>query len=433
MVLIALRIASNLILCYVLMKLAEVSGGLRRKVHPITAFVYLTLNASAPLLMDVIPNNFPFIVKLLVIILCSMGKFIVYSLIFRCIRLSSLYITCVSLITSQMYATLMLPLIPQKDPRQIAAFLAESLVTGSFVLFVKKKKAEKRMQAELKTIPKIQYILIMVLLYVINIFIWASIRPERQRIARAMMLPTMFGFFMVLILVMRTNITSHRHKEMTAILSEQIEKQVEYYNKINKLYAEFRSFRHDFKNHILCIGGLISEGENEMAMDYIHEIENMAAFEKREFDTGNIMVDALLSDKKSKANTVGAKLIFDGFVPTMGISNVDLCVIFSNAVDNAIEACAKGSSDEEKLITINSDFRQGCFFLKIMNPVFEQVNFKGKNKVLTSKKDSEHHGFGVANIVGTVEKYLGNTDISVNDGKFCLDLTLFLKKENATH
>ena len=429
MVLISLKIASNFVLCYAIMKLAEVSCGYHRKVHPIAAFIFLTLNASAPILMDVIPPNFPFFIKLIVLFLCSTGKFIVYSLIFRCIRIDLLYISCVSLITSQMYATLMLPIIPQKEPRQIAAFLAESLVVGAFVLFIKKKKAKKRLQAELETIPMIQYVLILILLYVINIFIWASTRPEHQRIARALMLPTMFGFFVVLLLVMRTNITARRHKEISAILSGQIEKQVEYYNKINKLYSEFRSFRHDFKNHILCIGGLISEGENEMAMDYIHEIENMAAFEKREFDTGNIMVDALLSDKKAKANTIGAKLLFEGFVPTMGISNADLCVIFSNAVDNAIEACAKDDSDSEKLITIKSDFRQGCFFLKITNPVFEEVNFKGKNKIMTSKKDGERHGFGVANIVGTVEKYLGNTDINVNDGKFCLDLTLFLKKE----
>lgn len=429
MVIIGLRIVSNLMLCFVIMKLAEVSCGYERKVTPAAAFIYLLLNASVPLLMEVIPHDCPFIIKLIVILLCSMGKFIVYSIIFRCIRLDLLYICFMSLITSQMYATLMLPLVPDKGLRQIAAFLAECVVTGMFVVFVKHRKCESKLQAELDTIPKLQYILIMILLYVINIFIWAAIRPERQRIARGLMLPTMFGFFFVLMLVLRTNINAHRHKEISDILSEQIEKQLEHYNKVNKIYAEFRSFRHDFKNHILCIGGLISEGENEKALEYINEIEDMATLEKREYDTGNIMVDALLSDKNAKAGTIGAKVVFEGFVPTMGISNADLCVIFSNAVDNAIEACAKGNTDIDKIITIHSDFRQGCYFIKFENPVFEEVNFGGKNKLITSKSDKEHHGFGVANILNTVDKYAGNTDIGVKDGEFCLDISLFLKKK----
>lgn len=98
----------------------------------------------------------------------------------------------------------------------------------------------------------------------------------------------------------------------------------------------------------------------------------------------------------------------------------------ANSIDNAIEACAKDNSNNEKVIDVESDFRQGYFFFKISNPIFEEVVFKDKNKLVTSKKDKNHHGIGVANIMRVVSKYNGNTEIRIEDQHFILDINLML-------
>lgn len=140
-------------------------------------------------------------------------------------------------------------------------------------------------------------------------------------------------------------------------------------------------------------------------------------------------MDSLLNDKNEKAAQYHAQILFSGYAPTNGITSADLCTIFSNALDNAIEACAKDESDSEKKIEIHSDFQQGYFCLKITNPVFEKVEIRNSNQIQTSKKDKNMHGFGVANIVKTARKYNGDVELS-SDGKlFTLEANLWLNLE----
>ena len=220
-----------------------------------------------------------------------------------------------------------------------------------------------------------------------------------------------------------------RHQAVSAILTEQIDNQVEYYKRINQLHSEFRSFRHDLKNHIICLRSLIEENETEKAVEYINDIEYMSSFEKKEFDTGNIIVDSLLSSKNARAKEAGASIVFSGFAPTMGIKDADCCIIFSNAIDNAVEACSKDKSGQPKEISIVSDFRQGYCFLKISNPIFEPVTFRDHDRLATSKANKELHGFGISNIVNTVHKYDGTVDIITDDHSFCLDIVIHFRNE----
>ena len=142
-------------------------------------------------------------------------------------------------------------------------------------------------------------------------------------------------------------------------------------------------------------------------------------------------VDALLNDKNEKAAQYQTQILFSGYAPTIGITNADLCTILANAVDNAIEACAKDGSGQPKEISIQSDFQQGYFFMKITNPVFERVEIHNGNQVRTTKANPSMHGFGVANIVRTAQKYDGDAALSADDACFTLEVNLWLKKETA--
>ncbi len=365
-------------------------------------------------------------VKLAIIIAYYIGCFFLYTAIYRKINLKILYIYLLTINTPQIYANITKQIFSENRYSDLLAFLLEALVLGSILIYIKRKKYEVFVQHLVEALPKKLYILVLGLTYIASIFVMGSTRPNHDLYVRVLLIPSMIGLMIVLFSIIRTSISETEKTLSVNILSKQIENQIEYYNKINSIYDEFRCFRHDFKNHILCLRSLISAGETERAIEYMNEIEVLSSVEKKKFDTGNIIVDALLSDKSEKALASNTRLDFKGFVPTSGISNADLCIIIANAVDNAIEACAKDSSNEEKIITANADFKRGYFFFRISNPMFEKVKINDKNKVVTSKEDKSRHGFGVSNIVRVANKYNGAAEISADGGVFTLDVQLLL-------
>ena len=133
---------------------------------------------------------------------------------------------------------------------------------------------------------------------------------------------------------------------------------------------------------MLCLQALIESNDCEEASQYIRRITNRSYSEPPTFFTGNRIADAILDDKSAQAESVGAKLVFDGEIYDR-IPAPDMCIILSNALDNAIEACAK-ISDADKI----------------------------------------NHGFGLSNIRRTVDMYSGMFSADCSDGVFTLEVGL---------
>ncbi len=232
----------------------------------------------------------------------------------------------------------------------------------------------------------------------------------------------------IIYLIIKISITSKQNEETNIILEKQLENQAEYYEKINKIYSEFRSFRHDYKNHILCIRNLIADNSIDEAVSYINEMSMTADNKQKYYDTGNTMINAMLTDKNEKASQSNTEISFAGIIPSGGIKNVDLCTIFANAIDNAIEACEKDKSASNKSIIISSKIKQGYYFLSISNPFFEKIISDDYGNISTSKSDEEYHGFGINNIKNAVKKYNGNTNIDLSNNMFKLKIELLLNQ-----
>ncbi len=177
---------------------------------------------------------------------------------------------------------------------------------------------------------------------------------------------------------------------------------------------------------MLCIRNLIADNNIDEAVSYLNEISALADNKQKYFDTGNNMINALLTDKNEKASASNTKIIFSGNVPANGIKNSDLCTVFANAVDNAVEACCKDMSGTEKTISIDSECRQGYLFLTVTNPCFDKVIFDDSGRIISSKADSEHHGFGISNIKNTVKKYSGHASAECRDDVFRISIDMHL-------
>ncbi len=234
---------------------------------------------------------------------------------------------------------------------------------------------------------------------------------------------TIISIFLLLFIIgsLVFNCISRAYFEnVSSILEKQVNEQVDYYKKIDKIDKDLRDFRHDYKNHMICVQSLIEAKEYDEATEYLEGITLHKTILSRGFSSGNSIADVLLSDKSEWAEKVGAEIQFEGVIYE-NIPPADLCTILSNAIDNAIEACEKIQSNEQKIISVKCSYIKRIQFIDITNPVSEDVKITN-NVVETSKVDKNIHGIGLYNIRRTVMKYDGEFDISCKDKTFAMSI-----------
>lgn len=227
----------------------------------------------------------------------------------------------------------------------------------SLLLVTKLQRKRKNMiRSGLKIIPDHLYVLILVALLLSGeMFGCIPIDFERVKIRNNIInfsAVLIVPIFMVLIIYLLFNCISKQYFENISLLMEkQVEQQVEHYKKINKLTDDLREFRHDYKNHMICLQSLLNNKQYDEALSYVKSITNQEILDSNKFFSGNQIADAILTDKNELAQKNNCKIIFDGSVSDE-ISVSNLCTILSNALDNSIEACSKIDSDETQIIDV---------------------------------------------------------------------------------
>lgn len=209
---------------------------------------------------------------------------------------------------------------------------------------------------------------------------------------------------------------------------QQIQAQAKHYEALSKSNYELRRFRHDYDNMRIGVSKLIKDGKIKDTLKMLNDCDNdlnAITNEIIKFDTGNGIIDALLSEKQKKATTVNTVITFDGTVPINMIAATDLCVIFGNTIDNAIEACEVIATDKEKTITITCKCGSGFMFLKITNPVAKNVQIHN-NSILTTKSNKDAHGFGLYSLDKIISKYDGDLVLMCDNKQFSVNIDLNL-------
>ena len=172
-------------------------------------------------------------------------------------------------------------------------------------------------------------------------------------------------------------------------------------------YEQTKSFRHDIKNHLSVLDGLLRGGKPEEGREYLKKLETVSESLSFPCQTGNPVVDILLGEKLGLAREIAAEVSLVLPKPC-GIDDFDLCVLFANALDNAIAAC-RGSAGG-KAIRISGKL-QGDFYML----AFENT---------CSDEPLPPAGTGLSNIRAVAEKYHGAVMTEKNEGKFYLCVLL---------
>lgn len=166
-------------------------------------------------------------------------------------------------------------------------------------------------------------------------------------------------FFSVLflfgILFFNKRLTDYIEKEKQYFL---LQGQLEHMKEIQTRYNETKSLRHDFKNHILVLSGLLKNEKNQEAEKYIENLEVTVNQLNIPIFTGSIVLDVLLKEKLFIAKQRNISITCDVIIPPHFFMNeVDLNIFFSNALDNAISAC-EYVEEENRFIELFSKKRK---------------------------------------------------------------------------
>lgn len=198
-------------------------------------------------------------------------------------------------------------------------------------------------------------------------------------------------------------------KEKSDILDEQIKNQYNHYVELEKYYSEIFRIKHDINNHNNIISVLLQNGEYSELKIYMDKYnKNIINLEKKVLICKNKIIDAICLSKRAICKEKGINIKFDIKVPEfINIDDLDLCIIYGNILDNAIEACTRiVDQNKEKFIDIKSNIVKGYLTIKIVNSK-DGVSINRNGKFITLKKDKKNHGIGLYSVQKSVDKYNG--------------------------
>lgn len=212
-------------------------------------------------------------------------------------------------------------------------------------------------------------------------------------------------------------------KENEFLISrEEIERKK--YKEQEMMIEKNKELIHDVKNHFLLIKKYEEEKEYEKLHNYIEDIIGEFIESNSNIYTGNRTLDFILDQKRLIAEQEEIQFILKvTMIGKLPFKEQEICSMFGNLIDNAIEA-SKKLKIEEKKIYITIEKKKQMIYIEIKNEV-EEEPIKRNNKFITLKEDKNLHGYGLKSVQRIVEKYDGIITYETADKMFTTAISFF--------
>lgn len=222
-----------------------------------------------------------------------------------------------------------------------------------------------------------------------------------------------------------SEILEHSRKMKEAqILRQQSIGQVGLYNSMRENYNIQRQRTHEYKNQIVCMDMLMKKKDYSKLEDYIGNISDGLDAQLDMVDTNNDVVNAILNAKYYEAikNDVLFVLKIND-LSDIKVSDEDIVTILSNLLDNAIEA-AKQCDVGKRTVKIKLLSEDDVLTIAVSNTYKTEPMLTEDGYIRTTKNNNEEHGWGIRNIVATLEKYDAEYIIDYKNGEFVFSIMM---------
>ncbi len=216
-------------------------------------------------------------------------------------------------------------------------------------------------------------------------------------------------------------------KELTSIhsvLKEQYDKYRSYQSSFEMINIKYHDLKHQ-------IAGLKGETDQEARMKWIDAMEQELETYRPELQTGNHVLDTIIGGKMLSCRPHDIKLTCVAEGQLLDFMHVtDICTIFGNALDNAIESVSLIEDPEKRLIHLMVSCQKNFVLIQVSNYCEQKPEIRDGN-LITTKSDKKNHGYGIKSIRYSVEKYKGNVEYGMNKDWFELKILIPCPCKNA--
>lgn len=230
-----------------------------------------------------------------------------------------------------------------------------------------------------------------------------------------------YGVFCVTMLMLIQSYQSITAKQHSELIATQLKAQVSQYEKLLENTENTARMRHDWRHHLLSINGFAEAGQLEELQKYLKALSPDYLGGEEPPLCQNYVINVLLQHYGAiaKANHIAMTIAAD--VPkALAIADTDLCVIFGNLVENAVEACMR-QQQGEKTITLKAEMNGKQLALLVKNTYQDAILFH--DNVYNSTK-REGAGIGLASVGRVVANHAGTMKISHTETHFKVSVLL---------
>lgn len=207
------------------------------------------------------------------------------------------------------------------------------------------------------------------------------------------------------------------NQAMNVVLQRQYDQYCVAQDNMDLLRREF----HDLKHYMIAIR---SETDPYRKEHYLSELENAIYMQEALMNTGNKVLDVILTTKSSYC--IQKKITFscmaDGNLVHF-IDVKDICSIFGNAMDNAIECVEKYEDGEKRVINLSMYQKNRLLMIQVEN-YYEDNLIMDNNLPITTKSNKSFHGYGLKSIRLAAEQYGGTMTVHAKDNWFTLQILI---------
>ncbi len=191
-----------------------------------------------------------------------------------------------------------------------------------------------------------------------------------------------------------------------------------YYEEVESMYTKMRGWRHDYRHHIQTMKVHAKKGEYQAIDEYLDMLDDDLTNVETVVRTGNRMADAILNSKLTLAKEKEINIKADAKIPvSLTISELDLCIIIGNLLDNAIDACLELPAPK-RLIRIYMEMKGNFLYFSLINTA------GGTKKTSFKTTKGAGHGLGIGRIDSIVKKYGGFIKRASEDESFSTEILL---------
>lgn len=225
-----------------------------------------------------------------------------------------------------------------------------------------------------------------------------------------------------LVYVLYVNMQKDHAKQLEySILQQAFKSQEKSVEETKILYQSVRSIRHDLKQHFQVALTMLHSGKINEAVDYMEKYNDtvLDGISNKVF-CDNDVVNYIINSKSKICSDRHIKIYIYIANEIPEFSDLDLCVLLGNALDNAIEGVSGDGNNEIYLELRNVD---NFFMISVKNTITNSVLEYNPN-LISTKNEKEVHGLGILSMKEVVQKYNGSIEFYESDNKFCCDMLL---------